>query len=146
MPLKGQIADEIVHGKQIGNHNIVACRSCGYTYVYKGRQGELNGNFCSLRCQAWYDDGNPQLPSDLAVEALKVPVDKWKVVAGPGLEAGQPYYSAVFPAGRKFTPMRMGPKGWYIHCCSNQKFESLGLRCCSRECEERFASTRTISS
>jgi hypothetical protein len=70
MTLKDQIADEIVHGKQIGNHNIVACRSCGYTYVYKGRQGELNGNFCSLRCQAWYDDGNPQLPSDLAVEAL----------------------------------------------------------------------------
>jgi hypothetical protein len=58
-------------------HNVVACFSCGTTFVYKGRQGEgshwigsdedghpspdasLNGRFCSLRCQQWFDDGNP---------------------------------------------------------------------------------------
>lgn len=42
------------------NHNIIDCFSCGRTFVYKGRQGELNGRFCSLRCQEWYDAaGNP---------------------------------------------------------------------------------------
>jgi hypothetical protein len=40
-------------------HNILPCFSCGYTFVYRGRQGDLNGNFCSMRCQAWFDDGNP---------------------------------------------------------------------------------------
>jgi hypothetical protein len=39
--------------------NIVACRSCGFTFCYRGRQGDLNGNFCSRRCQDWYDAGNP---------------------------------------------------------------------------------------
>ena len=58
-------------------HNVVACFSRGQTFVYKGRQGSvsvwigsdedghpspdtsLNGRFCSLRCQQWFDDGNP---------------------------------------------------------------------------------------
>jgi hypothetical protein len=38
-------------------HNIVPCFVCGYTFVYRGRRGELNGRFCSLRCQEWYDAG-----------------------------------------------------------------------------------------
>jgi hypothetical protein len=40
-------------------HNIIPCWSCGHTFVYRGRQGELNGNFCSMRCQSWHDAGNP---------------------------------------------------------------------------------------
>ena len=38
-------------------HNIVHCFASGATYIYKGRRGDLNGRFCSLRCQTAYDDG-----------------------------------------------------------------------------------------
>ena len=39
-------------------HNIVLCYVCGHTFVYKGRRGDPNGRFCSMRCQDWYDAGN----------------------------------------------------------------------------------------
>jgi hypothetical protein len=39
--------------------NIVPCFSCGYRMIYRGRRGDLNGNFCSMRCQDWFDAGNP---------------------------------------------------------------------------------------
>jgi hypothetical protein len=39
-------------------HNIIPCFACGFTFVYRGRKGELDGRFCSLRCQEWYDAGN----------------------------------------------------------------------------------------
>jgi hypothetical protein len=39
-------------------HNIISCFVCGYTFVFKGARRDLNGNFCSLRCQDWYDAGN----------------------------------------------------------------------------------------
>jgi hypothetical protein len=41
-------------------NTIIACWSCGYTFIYKGRRDELNGNFSSMRCQDWYDAGNPR--------------------------------------------------------------------------------------
>ena len=44
-------------------HNIVPCFVCGHTFVYKGRRGDLNGRFCSMRCQDWYDAGNPPSPT-----------------------------------------------------------------------------------
>ena len=35
--------------------------------------------------------------------------------------------------------MRMGPKGFYIDCANCRKeFESLGLRCCSVDCERGY--------
>jgi hypothetical protein len=42
------------------SHNIVECISCGHSFRYRGRNHELNGNFCSPRCQNWYDNGNPR--------------------------------------------------------------------------------------
>ena len=39
-------------------HNIMPCFVCGHTFVFKGPRRALNGNFCSLRCQDWYDAGN----------------------------------------------------------------------------------------
>ena len=39
-------------------HNIIPCFVCGHTFVFKGPRRALNGNFCSLRCQDWYDAGN----------------------------------------------------------------------------------------
>ena len=36
------------------HHNIVPCFVFGYTFVYKGRRGDLGGRFCSMRCQDWF--------------------------------------------------------------------------------------------
>jgi hypothetical protein len=95
-------------------HDIVACWSCGTTYVYRGRQGDLNGNFCSMRCQDWYDDGNPSFERQRELSRV----------------------TYTYLDGR---PMRAGRDGFYIACkhC-NKEFESLGLRCCSTDCERSY--------
>jgi hypothetical protein len=79
--------------RETTRHNIVKCWSCGHGYTY--RRGELNGNFCSVRCQDWYDAGNP----GLAQEWLKPMIDwhsitGWRVVAGP-IEIGSDYYAPL---------------------------------------------------
>jgi hypothetical protein len=88
--------------------------SCGHTFVYCGRQGELNGRFCSRRCQGWYEAGNPSYERQR--ELSKVPY--------------------TYLDGR---PVRAGKDGCYIACkhC-NKEFESGGLRCCSKECEKAY--------
>ena len=79
-------------------HNIVPCFSCGATFVYKGRQGELNGRFCSMRCQAWFDDGNPnyEQQQELEHELLNAPLDSLVVVAGPADMVGRKPYADLF--------------------------------------------------
>jgi hypothetical protein len=123
-------------------HNIIPCFACGQTFVYKGRQGELNGRFCSLRCQQCFDDGNPSYEEQREHERrlMNAPLDSFVVVAGPpGMEVGKSHYAGV---GFKFTPMRRGSEGFYIACkhC-NKEFESKGLRCCSPECEKAYRET-----
>ncbi len=118
--------------------DIVACWSCGCTFSRKGRRGDLNGNFCSMRCQGWYDAGNRQIEHDHAEKAYKTPINKWRVVAGPpGVEVGVPYYAGVLQ--RSSTTTIMTEKGYRIRCAScHRKFESKGLRCCSSECERGY--------
>src|SRR5215472_1400852 len=53
------LADREQHATKQSRHNIISCFSCGTTFVYRGRQADLNGRFCSMRCQDWFDDGNP---------------------------------------------------------------------------------------
>jgi len=90
-------------------HNIVPCFVCGHTFVYKGRRGDLNGRFCSMRCQDWYDAGNEPIGEEIVYRC------------------------------RDGRPMKRGPKGFYIDCANCRKeFESLGLRCCSIECERSY--------
>jgi hypothetical protein len=103
------IERDLLRAESKPNFNIVACWSCGRTFRYRGRQGDLNGNFCSLRCQRWYDAGNPALHQGPAI------VYRW----------------------RDGRPMEMGRHGFLINCahCS-QGFDS--LRCCSTECERHY--------
>jgi hypothetical protein len=91
--------------------NTVACWSCGRTFRYRGRQSALNGNFCSVTCQDWYDAGNPALHQEPTI------VYRW----------------------RDGRPMKMGTRGFLINCahCS-QEFDSKGLRCCTSDCERRY--------
>jgi hypothetical protein len=72
------------------NTDITACWACGSTFRYKRRRGDLNGNFCSSRCQDWYDAG-AQIGHDHAAKTYKTPIDKWRVIAGPpDVEVGAP--------------------------------------------------------
>jgi hypothetical protein len=120
-------------------HNIVPCWSCGTTYVYRGRQGDLNGNFCSMRCQAWFDEGKAayEQQCDHERKLMGAALSDFVVVAGtPELEIGSKLYQGLGFSG---MPMRRGSHGFYIACkhC-NREFESLGLRCCSTDCERSY--------
>ena len=91
-------------------HNIVACFVCGRTFMYRGRRGDLNSRFCSLRCQDWHDAGNEPIGEEI--------VYRW----------------------RDGRPMKKGSNGFYIDCAHCRKeFESFGLRCCSPECERGYS-------
>jgi hypothetical protein len=91
--------------------DIVPCRACSYTFPYKGRRGDLNGHFCSVRCQDWFDAGN-RAPSEI----------------------GCGHYGGAFREGAR--PTR---EGFMIRClCCRREFESRGLRCCSTGCESRY--------
>ena len=130
--LAAQIEADII-GRETSRHNIVPCRVCAHAFIYRGRRGDLNGNFCSLHCQSWYDDGKPEIDHNPTATASKTPLTGRRVVAGPpDLEVGSLYYESIFP---KLTPMN----GYRIKCANcSKEFESKGLRCCSAECERRY--------
>jgi hypothetical protein len=93
--------------------DIITCFACGYSFVYRGRQGELNGRFCSMRCQDWYDAGNPSYER-------------------------QRELTKIVYRDRAGRPMKPGRDGFYIRCVGcDTEFESKGLRACSIECERR---------
>lgn len=78
-------------------HNTVPCFACGQSFIHKGQRGDLNGRFCSMRCQAWYDDGNPGHGQDWRrPEIDHYGITGWKVVAGPpGSKVGSDYYKPL---------------------------------------------------
>jgi hypothetical protein len=112
------------------SYNIVPCFACGATYIYKGRRGDLNGRFCSLRCQAAYDDGFTAQPAEQPDT-----LTGWRVAAGG--EIGSDYYANLLK--RTPIPMKRTAEGFKIACAGCLKeFESTGLRCCSDACERRY--------
>jgi hypothetical protein len=58
-------------------HNIVACISCGRTFVF-GR-GKTDGQFCSTRCREWLEAGNPSYEEQQAFNPFRV---RTKIIAG----------------------------------------------------------------
>jgi hypothetical protein len=122
--------------------DVVACWSCGYTFRYRSRRGDLNGNFCSARCQEWYDAGNPSFEEqrELQRELDSAPLHSFTAVAGPPDTVGANPWQSIIDASGDGTPiLRRGTNGFYIRCAGCQKeFESKGLRCCSAECERRY--------
>jgi predicted nucleic acid-binding Zn ribbon protein len=102
---------------------LAECFSCGRGITYRGSR------FCSQRCREWYDAGNPSF-SEQEQQKRKWDTSRpWRLTAGPP--------GAKMPHMPK--AMRRGPVGFYIECANCQKeFESKGLRCCSKECENRY--------
>jgi predicted nucleic acid-binding Zn ribbon protein len=139
------LADQQERTQRTVNHNIIACFSCGYTFVYRGRQGELNGRFCSMRCQDWYDAGNPSYEQQREHERklLNVPLADLVVVAGPPGMVGRKPFDELFDAAaramgvqRETYQMKRTREGYIIPCAHCRKdFDSKGLRFCSKECE-----------
>ena len=75
-------------------HDIVACWSCGTTYINRGR------HFCSMRRQDWFDDGNPTYEQQCEHERklIKYPLADLMVVAGPPGTVGRKPYAELFAA------------------------------------------------
>ena len=119
----------------VRDQRIIPCMSCGHTFVYRGRRGDLNGRFCSMCCQEWFDAGNEPIGRSSPFSA---PLRAWKVVAGfPGVEVGSSYYASVF--GDRLTEMRVSGDGYAIKCAAcSKEFTSRGLRCCSVDCERSY--------
>ena len=119
---------------------VTACWSCGYTFKSRPH-GRINANFCSKRCQDYYDDGNPtyeqqqQRESDLEV----APLNSFKCIAGPSGTVGTNLWQSILGRCGDGTPMRRGTKGYHIQCKGcGKEFESKGLRCCSIDRERRY--------
>jgi hypothetical protein len=74
---KALLADR--NREETRDHNIIPCRACGYTFVYKGPRGDLNGRFCSMRCQDWYDAGKNESTRS-ANDAFDVALREWTTV------------------------------------------------------------------
>jgi hypothetical protein len=81
-------------------HDIVACWSCGTTYINRGR------HFCSTRCQEWFDAGNPTYEAQCETERKltgTAPGDFVVVAGPPELEVGSKLYQGL---GFSCIPMR----------------------------------------
>jgi hypothetical protein len=79
-------------------------------------QGKLNGNFCSTRCQAWFDEGKATYEQQCEYERklMGAALGAFVVVAGPPeLEVGSKFYPGLGFSG---MPMRRGSHGFYIAC------------------------------
>jgi predicted nucleic acid-binding Zn ribbon protein len=64
------------------------CFLCGYG-IYKGNR------FCSDRCREAFDAGHSRLDPNQARALLVLPLDGWRVVAGPTISPiGTSYYTA----------------------------------------------------
>jgi hypothetical protein len=109
----------------------IKCFSCG-----RGITRRLGNQFCSERCRAWYDAGNPAHSQDWRRPKPSFGVAEWKVIAGPSeAEVGSDPYVAFKPRN-----LPLGPVGCWIDCTHCGKtFESKGLRCCSADCERRYS-------
>ena len=99
-------------------NNTVQCFSCGYGMTYRGSR------FCSDRCREWYDGGDPGFAQDW----LERERTAWRVIAGTTV--GTEYHDP------DLKPTRAGCLIDCAHC--GKEFDSKGLRCCSRDCEQSY--------
>jgi len=100
--------------------NTVQCFSCGYGMTYRGSR------FCSDRCREWFDVNNPGVAQDWLGRKRAA----WRIIAGPPGTVGTEDHDP------DLKPTRAGCLIDCAHC--GQEFDSKGLRCCSRDCEQSY--------
>jgi hypothetical protein len=89
------------------------CVACGWSYTPKA-EGDDSTRFCSARCREAYDAGFP--PHD-------------------------PRYHTK--GNQRWYALPLGREGFKIDCAGcGKRFDSLGLRCCSVECERGLGQKR----
>jgi len=67
------------------------CHTCGRSYLYQASlpNSDDSGRFCSARCPETYDAGLPAYDSNYVRRITNMPLNAWRVVAGPpGVEIG----------------------------------------------------------
>jgi hypothetical protein len=63
--------------------------------------------FCSERCRGYFDAGFPAQDANSARAALKVPLDDWKIMAGPpDAVIGGSYYAPILERVRRVKRRR----------------------------------------
>jgi hypothetical protein len=88
------------------------CHACSRSFLHRAPSSDSDDNsrFCSSRCRHAYDAGLPAADPDYAGKRNP----RW--------------YS-----------LPVGPRGFLIHCLGcGERFDSVGLRCCSPKCESAF--------
>jgi hypothetical protein len=85
--LADAIARDLLHEITESRTNVAKCFLCGRGMVDRGSR------FCNARCREHYDRGFPQHDPHQVRVLTSVPLDAWKVTAGPpGVEIGSRYY------------------------------------------------------
>ncbi len=88
------LADREQRATRQSRHDIIACSSCGTTFVNKGTL------FCSTRCRDWFDAGNATYDQQREAERklINAPLESLTVVAGPPDMIGRKPYAELFVA------------------------------------------------
>lgn len=129
------IERDILKANDCSSPDTTKCFSCDHSILYRGSR------FCSDRCRAWYDDGNPGFDQDWLQprKLADAPLSDLKVIAGPpDLPVGSAYYDQVF--GKPMTAVARRTRNGYLISCAHcrKEFDSTGLRCCSTTCERKY--------
>ncbi len=108
--LAAALKSEILRQPTSTPSSSIECFLCGASFTYRGPHGNDSGRFCSGQCREAYDRG-------------------WAAYnRGYALKDNPRWYS-----------LTIGPKGFFINCAScGNRFDSVGLRCCSPTCERRY--------
>jgi hypothetical protein len=88
--LAGAIARDLLHEMTESRTNVAKCFLCGRGMVDRGSR------FCTDRCREYYDSGFPTHDPHQARVVTTVPLEAWRIVAGPpGVNIGGRYYDPI---------------------------------------------------
>lgn len=97
-----------------------------------GRSGLRDGRFCSSRCRTAYDAGSPRHDPHHARALAAVPLDSWKVIAGPpGSVVGASYYAPLLEQMRgrqKARKVAAGPRSLKPKSVKNNRVQPMACK------------------
>jgi hypothetical protein len=122
-------------GTQPSNQT-VECFLCGYSLIYKGSR------FCSDRCRQAFDAGHSHLDPNQGRAFCALPLDRWRIVAGPpATTIGASYYGPFLgqaQAARRPPKVRNAPP-------SVNSIDVENSQANSRTCRGTFAEGRSAA-
>lgn len=75
-----KLADALLADRQreAKHHDVATCRACGHGFMRRGES-----DYCSERCREWIAAGNPPYDPRPLATVNDVPIEQWRIVAGP---------------------------------------------------------------